>query len=68
MTSSKSSNFDGFSNIKLVNNLIFDNSNTRKNINYTNPFDYFDTKNIWYKHFGQEYEVCMFLLSDDKKK
>ena len=67
MTSSKSSNFDGFSNIKLVNNLIFDNSNTRKNINYTNPFDYFDTKNIWYKHFGQEYEVCMFLLSDDKK-
>ncbi len=67
MTSSKSSNFDGFSNIKLVDNLFSDNSTTLKNINYTNPFDYFTTKNIWYKHFGQEYEVCLFVLSDPKK-
>jgi len=67
LTSSKNSNVDEFSNIKLFDNLSSDNLDTIKNINYTNPFDYIITKNIWYKHFGQEYEICMLTLSDSQK-
>ncbi len=67
MISFKGFNVDELSNIELFNSLISDDFINLKNIKPSNPFDYMITKNIWYKHFGEEYEVCILVFSSKQK-